>query len=106
MPSANRPSGPVSSEVAEDEQRETAQAAAKKNAATIELSVRQRQVLLLLWEGATNRTIAQRLNLAESTVNVHVSGLMKKLGARSRTQAVILSSQLLGLNATTLWGRR
>ena len=70
-----------------------------------ELPVRQREVLLLLWQGATNKVMAQRLDLAESTVNVHVRTLMKKLGARNRTQVVIRSSLLLGLDPDALTRR-
>ena len=71
----------------------------------LELSVRQRQVLQLLWQGETNKAIAQRLDLGESTVNVHVRNLMKMLGAQNRTQVVLLTDKL-GLAANNFLGRR
>jgi DNA-binding NarL/FixJ family response regulator len=61
----------------------------------IELSPRQKQVLQLLWQGETNRAIGQRLGVSESAVNVHIRNLMKMLGARNRTQVVLLTKQLL-----------
>jgi DNA-binding NarL/FixJ family response regulator len=45
-------------------------------------------VLGLLAEGAGNKEIAQRLNLSEHTVKFHVSSILAKLGAATRTEAV------------------
>ncbi len=55
-----------------------------------ELTERERNVLDLLAEGASNREIATRLYLAEGTVKNHVSSIMAKLHAANRTQAVVL----------------
>jgi DNA-binding NarL/FixJ family response regulator len=55
------------------------------------LSSRERQVLGLLVQGATNKEIARRLNVAERTVKAHVTGLFNKLGVNSRTEAVSLA---------------
>lgn len=52
------------------------------------LTRRQEQVLHLLAEGASNKDIAHRLNLAEGTIKVHLSGLFKALGVHSRAGAV------------------
>lgn len=52
------------------------------------LTQRQEQVLHLLTEGASNKDIAHRLNLAEGTIKVHLGGLFKALGVQSRAGAV------------------
>jgi DNA-binding NarL/FixJ family response regulator len=51
------------------------------------LTARERQVLALVAEGATNRQIGARLYMAEKTASVHVSRILAKLGVRSRTEA-------------------
>jgi DNA-binding NarL/FixJ family response regulator len=51
------------------------------------LTPRERQVLELLVHGATNREIGAQLFMAEKTASVHVSGILAKLGVRSRTEA-------------------
>ena len=52
---------------------------------------RERQVLALLAEGATNRQIGDGLYMAEKTASVHVSRILSKLGVRSRTQAAAVA---------------
>jgi DNA-binding NarL/FixJ family response regulator len=53
---------------------------------------RQAQILNCLRRGTANKLIAYELNMCESTVNVHVRNIMKKLKATNRTQVVYLSS--------------
>jgi LuxR family transcriptional regulator, maltose regulon positive regulatory protein len=53
------------------------------------LTERERDVLHLLLEVASNREIAQRLVLSVNTVKRHVHNLCGKLGVQSRTQAII-----------------
>src|SRR4030095_13107875 len=53
------------------------------------LTRRERDVLGLLCAGKTNREIAQSLFLSESTVKVHVRHVLRKIGARTRTEAAI-----------------
>jgi len=53
-------------------------------------SHREREILALVAEGATNREIADRLYLAESTVKSHLSTAFSKLGVRSRAEAAAL----------------
>jgi DNA-binding CsgD family transcriptional regulator len=54
------------------------------------LSARERQLIELVAEGLTNREIAQRLFLAESTVKRHLSRSFRRLGVRSRGEAAAL----------------
>jgi ATP/maltotriose-dependent transcriptional regulator MalT len=51
------------------------------------LTARERQVLALLADGATNRQIGTTLFMAEKTASVHVSRILTKLNARTRTEA-------------------
>jgi DNA-binding NarL/FixJ family response regulator len=51
------------------------------------LSFREKQILGLAVLGLTNRQIAQRLFLAESTVKTHLSSAFRKIDARSRAEA-------------------
>ena len=55
------------------------------------LTPRERQVLTLVAEGATNRQIGAALFMAEKTASVHVSRILGKLGVRSRTQAAAVA---------------
>ncbi len=60
----------------------------------LSLSPRERAVLDLLAEGCSNRQIAARLFIAETTVKGYVAALLEKLGVDSRLQAVIRATQL------------
>lgn len=54
---------------------------------------RQREVLALVAEGLTNGAIAERLFISEKTVGHHVSAILARLGARTRTQAVSIARE-------------
>ncbi len=58
------------------------------------LTEREREILVLIGEGLTNRQIGQRLFLAEKTVKNYVSGLLAKLGMERRTQVAVLATQM------------
>jgi DNA-binding NarL/FixJ family response regulator len=53
------------------------------------LTAREREVLTLIADGATNRQIARRLGVTERTARTHVSNILGKLGLTSRTQAAL-----------------
>ena len=54
-----------------------------------QLTRRELQILKSIAEGLSNKLIARRLDIAESTVKVHVKHLLKKLGFRSRVEAAV-----------------
>jgi NarL family two-component system response regulator YdfI len=54
------------------------------------LSAREMEVLEMLAEGHSNKTIAYRMGISEHTVKFHVTSILAKLGAGSRTEAVTL----------------
>ncbi len=58
------------------------------------LTPRERQVLALVSQGATNRQIGTALFMAEKTASVHVSRILAKLGVSSRTQAAAVAHRL------------
>jgi DNA-binding NarL/FixJ family response regulator len=69
-------------------------ARAKEPARTADLAVltdREREVMALVAGGLSNDEIAGRLYLSPATVRTHVSRAMTKLGARDRTQLVVLA---------------
>ncbi len=55
------------------------------------LTARERQVLALIAEGATNRQIGAALYMAEKTASVHVSRILSKLGVHTRTEAAAVA---------------
>jgi DNA-binding CsgD family transcriptional regulator len=58
------------------------------------LTPRERQVLVLLARGATNREIGADLFMAEKTASVHVSRILAKLDVRTRTEAAGVAYRL------------
>jgi DNA-binding NarL/FixJ family response regulator len=57
------------------------------------LSPRELQVLTLLSEGLSNRDIATRLGISRHTAKFHVNAILDKLGATTRTEAVVLAAR-------------
>ncbi|AKU12081.1 nitrate/nitrite response regulator [Azoarcus sp. CIB] len=55
------------------------------------LSPRERETLVLVARGQSNKEIARTLDLAESTVKIHVQNVLRKLGLTSRVQAAVFA---------------
>jgi DNA-binding NarL/FixJ family response regulator len=66
----------------------------KAEALVVPLSPREREIVSLLGNGASNKEIADRLNLAEGTIKNHVTSILTKLDVRDRTQAALRARQL------------
>jgi DNA-binding NarL/FixJ family response regulator len=66
----------------------------KAEALVLPLSPREREIVSLLGSGASNKEIADRLNLAEGTIKNHVTNILTKLDVRDRTQAALRARQL------------
>lgn len=58
------------------------------------LSKREVEVLMQLYKGDSNKEIAHTLGLQVTTIKLHVRGICKKLGAKNRTQAVLIAGRL------------
>lgn len=59
-----------------------------------QLTAREIEVLQQLAEGLPNKTIAERLGVSEHTIKFHVNAIFRKLGAQSRTDAVVRATRL------------
>jgi len=63
-------------------------------AAPERLTPRELEVLALLGEGLSNRSIADRLGISERTAKFHASSILAKLGAESRAEAIVRAARL------------
>ena len=66
------------------------------------LTPRELEVLSAIADGDTNKTIARRLGISLHTVKFHVESVFRKLGARTRTEAVAKASERRRNNTITL----
>lgn len=60
------------------------------------LTEREREVIVVLSEGKSNKEIGRRLRLAEGTVKVHLHRIYRKLGIANRTALAILAHSKRG----------
>ncbi len=63
----------------------------KSNDTLKTLTLREKETLYWLAKGASNKMIAREMNVAESTVKVHVQNILRKLELNSRVQAAVFS---------------
>jgi DNA-binding NarL/FixJ family response regulator len=71
-----------------------AASAAVPNFDSLGLTRRQREVLVMLLEGKSNKVIAREMDLSVETVKDHVAAVLRGLGVHSRTQAVLAVAHL------------
>ncbi len=84
-PAAAPVAAPVSAPVPLETPREAASGADL-------LSPREREILLLIARGDSNKLIARELDIAETTVKIHVQHILRKLGLSSRVQAAVFAT--------------
>ena len=86
-------------ELAETGAPDPAPAPVEPDANPFGLTRRERDVLPLLVRGRTNRQIADELFISENTAGVHVSNILGKMGASTRTEAAGIAARLgLGID--------
>ena len=66
----------------------------QSKAATLGLTERQVDVLSLMMQGRSNKAICRALGLAEPTVKMHVSAILRALNVNNRTEAVVVARAL------------
>ena len=66
--------------------------APQENSSIALLSAREREVLALIARGDSNKLIARKLNIAETTVKIHVQHILRKLQLNSRVQAAVYAT--------------
>jgi len=71
-------------------------ATARASAATAELAKGDRELLLLMTEGLTNREIAERLGVTEASIATRLAAIMVAVGASNRAEATSLAMRGLG----------
>lgn len=71
-----------------------ARAEAAAAEAPAQLSPREQEVLRQIARGASNKEIARKLDIAETTVKIHVQHILRKLGVSSRVQAALAAGSL------------
>jgi two-component system, NarL family, nitrate/nitrite response regulator NarL len=61
---------------------------------SMSLTPRENEVLQLLAQGLSNKSIAHRLSVSEHTAKFHINAIFSKLNAQTRTEAVVRAAQL------------
>ncbi len=84
----SRGEAPISRAIASKILAEFARQAPPENAPALRLSPREREVLMLLTKGATNKEIASALGISENTVKNRLKSILEKLHLENRVQAV------------------
>ncbi len=68
----------------------------RERAPGVDLTGREREVLLLVVEGLANKQIARRLGISEKTVKGHLTNLFQRIGVTDRTQAALWAERNKG----------
>ncbi len=68
-------------------------ASGRRNSPSIDLTDREKEVLLLMIDGLSNAEIAEKMIISKSTVKFHVSNILSKLGVSRRTEAIAMAIQ-------------
>lgn len=84
--------------IASDQAQETIRASGPTGQ---RLSAREGEILRGLMEGAPNKVIARQFGLSEATVKVHVKAILRKIGAKNRTQAAMWAADHIPVSRTT-----
>jgi DNA-binding NarL/FixJ family response regulator len=63
------------------------------SASATDVTARQQEVIFYLQKGMSNKLIARSMQLSEATVKIHVRNIMKKIGAKNRTQVVLHAAE-------------
>jgi two-component system nitrate/nitrite response regulator NarL len=66
------------------------------------LTSREREIVLALAEGLSNKEVGRRLSLSEGTVKVHLRTIYQKLGVKNRTALAVLVHTKLALERLNL----
>jgi len=66
----------------------------QREATTGHLTEREKEVLQLVARGLSNKAVAQALKISEGTAKVHISNILGKLNASSRTEAAVQALQM------------
>lgn len=62
-----------------------------------QLTPREQEILVLIGEGLSNSEIAGDLHLAEGTIKVHITAILRKTGARNRVEAALIAARATGI---------
>lgn len=57
------------------------------------LTLRQSEIIVMLAEGKSNKEIAREFRVLEGTIKLHVKGILRRLGVRNRTEAVLAAAR-------------
>ncbi len=85
---------------------QTERASEGKDSLIRTLSSREAEILQCLMEGAPNKVIARKLEVAEATVKVHIKAILRKIRVANRTQAAMWAvSHLSGTGQDAAWAQ-
>ncbi|OOG46520.1 response regulator [Polaromonas sp. A23] len=88
----SKPPLPTTGEAAPVETGHNGSAPTQDDSALALLSAREREVLALVANGDSNKVIARKLDIAETTVKIHVQHILRKLQLSSRVQAAVYAT--------------